>query len=121
MAKDTDEQRAVRGKAMSEGYKSAARVPLRTAEMCVETTALCIKAANLGNVAVMSDAGVGALMALAGTQGAIYNVRINLPNTKDETFNKEMSATLDKLLATAKANCEEVQKAVESSLKAAGA
>ena len=64
----------------------------------------------------MSDAGVGALMALAGVQGAIYNVRINLPNITDEKFVAEMKKNLDTLLQDAKATCEAVQQAVEISL-----
>ena len=71
MAKDTPEQLKARSKVIREGYKSAARVPLRTAELCREVIDLCQQAADIGNMAVMSDAGVGALMALAGVRGAI--------------------------------------------------
>ena len=116
MAKDTPEQIATRDAALCEGYKSAARVPLRTAGLCGKTLRLCLDAAQIGNQAVMSDAGVGALMALAGVQGAIYNVRINLPNITDEKFVAEMKKNLDTLLQDAKATCEAVQQAVEKSL-----
>jgi len=117
MPKDTPEQQQVRAEAMREGYKSAARVPLRTAELCREALDLCLRAAKIGNTAMMSDAGVGALMALAGVQGAIYNVRINLPHTKDEAFIAEMSSTLQNLLEDAKATCDAVQQEVEVALK----
>lgn len=116
LPKDTPQQQQARATAMREGYKSAARVPLRTAEHCREALQLCLRAAQLGNKAVMSDAGVGALMAFAGLQGAIYNVRINLPNTKSPDFIAEMSATLDTLLQGGKAICEQVQQEVEKSL-----
>ncbi len=116
MPKDTKEQQELRARAMQEGYKSAARVPLRTAELCKEALELCLQAAGLGNEAVMSDAGVGALMANAGVKGAIYNVRINLPHTKDEDFIAEMRATLDGLLREADTLCDAVQNEVENHL-----
>ncbi|NIP17955.1 MAG: glutamate formimidoyltransferase, partial [Xanthomonadales bacterium] len=78
MPKDTPEQIAGRSAAIRAGYKAAAEVPLRTAQVCREVLDLCRAAAGIGNEAVMSDAGVGALMALAGVQGAVHNVRINL-------------------------------------------
>jgi formiminotetrahydrofolate cyclodeaminase len=62
----------------------------------------------------MSDAGVGALMAYAGVQGAIHNVRINLPNTKDEDFITKMTARLGSLLSESKTICEAIQQQVES-------
>ncbi|MFQ5639555.1 MAG: glutamate formimidoyltransferase [bacterium] len=116
MPKDTPEQNKVRDAALCEGYKSAARVPLRTAEQCNQALKLCLKAAQIGNEAVMSDAGVGALMSLAGVQGAIYNVRINLPNITDAGFVANMRKQLAGLLQEAKATCDAVQEEVEKSL-----
>jgi glutamate formiminotransferase/formiminotetrahydrofolate cyclodeaminase len=115
MAKDTPEQIEVRSRAIRAGYKSAAEVPLRTAQLCREVLDLCQAAANLGNQAVMSDAGVGALMAYAGVQGAIHNVRINLPHTKDDTFIEKMKGTLGDLLGESKELCESIQQQVEAS------
>jgi glutamate formiminotransferase/formiminotetrahydrofolate cyclodeaminase len=117
MPKDTAEQNKTRDVALSNGYKAAARVPLRSAELCYEAINLCQRAAQIGNDAVMSDAGVGALMAHAGVQGAIYNVRINLPHTKDSNFVAEMSKKLDELLEQAKETCDTVQHKVEASLE----
>lgn len=109
MAKDTQEQVAARSEAIRAGYKSAARVPLRTAQSCREVLDLCRAAADLGNQAVMSDAGVGALMAYAGVQGAIHNVRINLPHTRDAEFIAEMESQLGSLLADSRTICDEIQ------------
>jgi formiminotetrahydrofolate cyclodeaminase len=63
----------------------------------------------------MSDAGVGALMALAGVQGAIHNVRINLPHTKDPEFIDRLQAELGEMLAESREICEAVQRQVENS------
>jgi glutamate formiminotransferase/formiminotetrahydrofolate cyclodeaminase len=115
MAKDTPDQVALRARAIRAGYKSAARVPLRTAQLCRQVMDLCQAAADIGNRAVMSDAGVGALMAYAGVQGAIHNVRINLPHTKDDAFIDSMRSTLDQLLGESKALCAAIQQQVEDS------
>ncbi len=114
LAKDTPEQLAVRAKAIQAGYKLAAEVPLQTAQSCREVLDFCQAAANIGNQAVMSDAGVGALMAYAGVQGAIHNVRINLPHTKDEAFITKMTAELGQLLSESKEICASIQQQVES-------
>ena len=115
MAKDTAEQLEVRSKVIRAGYKSAAEVPLRTATLCREVLDLCQAAADIGNEAVMSDAGVGALMAYAGVQGAIHNVRINLPHTKDDDFIAKMNSQLGALLSESKEICESIQQQVEES------
>jgi glutamate formiminotransferase/formiminotetrahydrofolate cyclodeaminase len=115
MAKDTPEQIALRSQTIREGYKSAAEVPLRTAQDCMKVLDICQAAADLGNQAVMSDAGVGALMAYAGVQGAIHNVRINLPHTRDEVFINTMQTTLGDMLSESKALCEAIQQQVENS------
>jgi glutamate formiminotransferase/formiminotetrahydrofolate cyclodeaminase len=115
MPKDTAEQLEARSQAIRAGYKTAARVPLHTARLCREVLDLCQKAADIGNEAVMSDAGVGALMARAGLQGAIHNVRINLPHTKDEAFMAEMKTALGALLEESKTICDSIQRQVEAS------
>jgi glutamate formiminotransferase/formiminotetrahydrofolate cyclodeaminase len=114
MAKDTAEQVALRSQVIRAGYKTAAEVPLRTAELCRQVLDLCQAAADIGNMAVMSDAGVGALMALAGVQGAVHNVRINLPHTKDEDFIEQMQAKLGTLVSESRELCDAIQRQVES-------
>ena len=113
MAKDTVEQQELRSKAIRAGYKSAAEVPLKTAELCREVLDLCQAAANIGNKAVMSDAGVGALMAMAGVQGAIHNVRINLPHTRDDVFIGRMKEQLGALVSESRKICDAIQQQVE--------
>ena len=118
MPKDTAEQLEARSKAIRAGYKTAAEVPLQTAKLCRAVLDLCQQAADIGNEAVMSDAGVGALMARAGVQGAIHNVRINLPHTKDEAFISEMTKELGTLLNESKILCDSIQVQVEKSFGA---
>jgi glutamate formiminotransferase/formiminotetrahydrofolate cyclodeaminase len=115
MPKDTPEQIALRAQTIRAGYKLASEVPLRTAQLCRQVLDFCQAAANIGNQAVMSDAGVGALMAYAGVQGAVHNVRINLPHTKDDAFIAEMTSTLDDMLSESREICEAIQEQVTSS------
>jgi glutamate formiminotransferase/formiminotetrahydrofolate cyclodeaminase len=115
MAKDTSEQIALRANAIQAGYKTATEVPLRTAKLCRDVLDLCQAAVDIGNESVMSDAGVGALMAYAGVQGAIHNVRINLPHTKEDVFIARMMAALGEMLSESKKICESIQRQVESS------
>ena len=117
LPKDTPQQQSRRQAALSEGYKSAAKVPLRTAELCLKALRLSLAAGRIGNESVMSDAGVGALMAYAGVQGALYNVRINLPKTDDPMFVTEMKRGMAELLGDSRQICEAVQQAVEASLE----
>ena len=117
MPKDSAEQQARRAEAIQAGYKTAAEVPLRTAELCREVLDLCQDAANIGNQAVMSDAGVGALMAFAGVQGAIHNVRINLPHTRDDAFIADINERQGELLSESKALCDSIQGQVEQSFE----
>jgi glutamate formiminotransferase/formiminotetrahydrofolate cyclodeaminase len=115
MPKDTPEQIALRAQTIRAGYKLASEVPLRTAQLCRQVLDFCQAAANIGNQAVMSDAGVGALMAYAGVQGAVHNVRINLPHTKDDAFIAEMHSTLGEMLSESREICEAIQEQVTSS------
>ena len=54
-------------------------------------------------------------MAYAGVQGAIHNVRINLPHTKDDAFINEMQAELESLLSESAGLCDSIQRQVEDS------
>ena len=117
MAKDTEAQRDARAAAIRAGYRTAAEVPMQTARLCREVLDLCRRAADIGNQAVMSDAGVGALMALAGVQGAIHNVRINLPHTGDEAFIADMDRDLDALVSESRSICDSIQDTVEAGFR----
>ena len=98
MPKDTEEEREAQGEGLREGYKRATRVPLANVELCVEALRLCAELAPLTGPQMISDVGTAALMADAGARAAAYNVRINLPETRDERFSQEMAETVGRLL-----------------------
>jgi len=55
---------------------------------------LAQSATGKSNTNAISDLGVAAMQAYAGLEGAVMNVKINLPSIKDEAFNaKTLSET----------------------------
>lgn len=97
MPKETDEQKKERSKAIQKGYQTAAQVPLNTAQTCNEILDIAKILAEKGNRNSITDAAVSALMAKAGVDAAVLNVKINLGSIKDEDFVDTISAELDEL------------------------
>ena len=86
LPKATEEQKAERTSAIATAYEKATAVPLATARLCLQALELTEQAAASGNRNSASDAGVGALLAKAGLDAALMNVRINLPSVREGAF-----------------------------------
>ncbi|HXZ97463.1 MAG TPA: cyclodeaminase/cyclohydrolase family protein, partial [Burkholderiales bacterium] len=71
-----------------------------------------------GNVNVVSDAGVAVLAACAGLKSAALNVYVNTAAIKDEAFNKQKLAELDKVLADADRVTDGIYQLVKGKLVA---
>lgn len=97
MPKETKQQKKRRSQAIQEGYKTAAKIPLKTARICEKIFGIAKIVAEKGNQNSITDSAVSALMAQAGVESAILNVKINLGSIKDEKFVKHMSSELIKL------------------------
>lgn len=108
MPKETEEEKAARKKAMEEATIEALEVPLETAKECLNMLKLQKIFAENGNVNAITDVGVGALMAYAGVEGALFNVIINLKSLKDETYIGSKKAECDAILDEAKKLRDEV-------------
>ena len=98
LPKETDEQKALREEKMQEASVYALQIPLRTAQSCFELLSNQSIIAKYGNKTAVSDVGVGALLALAGLEGAVLNVNINLPGIADEKIREEASSTSKRLV-----------------------
>ena len=72
--------------------------------------------AEKGNVNSVSDAGVAALMAKAGLEGAIYNVKINTGSFEDKEFVAEMMQKAGDLQEKSDKLASEIKQIVESKL-----
>jgi len=114
MPKATADQQAARNAALESGYQHAATVPLQTARACLEALELALVVAQKGNRNSASDAGVAALMARAGVEGAILNVLINLGSVKDEEFKASCHHKSDTLAAEANRACATVIETVKA-------
>jgi glutamate formiminotransferase/formiminotetrahydrofolate cyclodeaminase len=86
LPKETEEERAVRARAIQEATRGAIEVPLRVMETAVAAMDVILKMAEIGNPNSVSDAGVGALCACAAVRGAGLNVRINTPGLADRAY-----------------------------------
>jgi formiminotetrahydrofolate cyclodeaminase len=77
---------------------------------------LSMRAAEVGNRNVISDAGVGALAAQAALRSAALNVDINVPSLQDQAFAKACRDEMDALLASAVPLSEQAIALVKSKL-----
>ena len=101
MPKKTEEDKAVRSKAIQEATLYAAQVPLRTMKASFAAFEICRAMAETGNPNSVSDAGVGALAARAAVLGAGLNVKINAASLKDRATSDALVAEAEHLMAKA--------------------
>ncbi|MDD8019661.1 MAG: glutamate formimidoyltransferase [Acidobacteriota bacterium] len=97
LPKGTPEQAKEKEEAVERANKEATRVPLFVLEKSIELAELAYQVVTSGNKNSASDAGVAGLTARATGLGAYYNVKINLPGLKDETFKKTVLNQAEKL------------------------
>ncbi len=86
LPKGSDEEKAARKKAIQDATKYAIEIPLKVMKLCYNSMEVMKEMAKTGLEASISDAGVGALAARAGVQGAFLNVKINTGSFDDKTF-----------------------------------
>lgn len=85
LPRDTEQQKEDRIQAIQAASINAAEVPLHVARSAVQILRLAVRAAELGNVNAISDAGTAAGFAQAALEGAGLNVRINLLGLEKES------------------------------------
>ena len=106
MAKETDQQKAARDKAIQAALKLATDVPLACARAAREVIDLAAIAADKGNLNVISDAGVAVLAAHAALRSAALNVLTNTRMITDKRFAEAKVKELSALLAGAEGTTE---------------
>jgi glutamate formiminotransferase/formiminotetrahydrofolate cyclodeaminase len=117
MPRATDEERRARANAVEAALKGAANVPLEVARDAVRVGEILETLAELGDPAWLSDAGVGAQLALAAVAGARYNVLVNVGELEDEEFASEHGARADDLLERAREIAARVDEMLAESLR----
>src|SRR5512135_1897411 len=98
MPKATDAEKAARTAKMQEALKKACQVPFEIGLKSLEVAKLSRRAADIGNVLAVSDAGVAVLLAQACAQSAALNVKINVNSIKDSAFNNDTWARMQDVL-----------------------
>jgi formiminotetrahydrofolate cyclodeaminase len=98
MPKNTDAEKAARTVKMQDALKKACQVPFEIGLKSLEVAQLAQRAAEIGNVAAVSDAGVAVLLAQACAQSAALNVKINVNSIKDDAYNKETWSKMESVL-----------------------
>ena len=116
LPKTTDAEKAVRTAAICKAAKQAAEVPLAIARASYKVLQLAHRLVIIGNPGVITDGACSALLARAALRCAEYNVRINLGLTKDEAYNEQVAAELNKLLKTAEELEEQALAATDKAL-----
>ncbi len=117
MPKETETEKKIRSEKIQESLIEAAKVPLKVAYKCVDILTLSQEVAEKGNINVVSDAGVAALMADAALESAILNVKINLRMIKDEKIKEEFSSSIKELLLEEEGQKEKVLRIVEGKMQ----
>jgi formiminotetrahydrofolate cyclodeaminase len=98
MPKSTDAEKAARAAKMQDALKNACQVPFEIGLKSLDVAKLALRAAEIGNVGAVSDAGVAVLLAQACAQSAALNVKINVNSIKDEAYNKETWGRMQEVL-----------------------
>lgn len=111
--KETPEQKAVRQKAIDAATILATTVPMQTASFSAVALSLAPAVAERGNPNAASDVFVAALLLQAAVEGALANVRINLPGIGDEELTlgfRQDADDLSKKAAEAMTKVREIAK-----------
>lgn len=90
LPKKTDEEKALRKKAIEDATKNAIMVPYRVMEEAHKSLEVIKAMAEIGNPNSVSDAGVGALAIRSCVKGAFLNVKINASGVDDKNFIKDI-------------------------------
>jgi formiminotetrahydrofolate cyclodeaminase len=98
MPKNTDAEKAARTAKLQEVLKKACDVPLNIGITALEVAKLARRAAEIGNTAAVSDAGVAVILARACAQSAALNVKININSIKDQAYNNNAWSRIQSVL-----------------------
>ena len=108
LPKKTDEEKEARKNAIEDASKYAMEIPFKVMETCFNSMEVMKAMAEFGNPNSVSDAGVGALCALTGVEGAYLNVKINASGIDDKVFTDDLIKRGGEIVAEATALRNEI-------------
>ena len=118
MPQATPAETEARAKAMAGADVQAMRVPLETAQACLEVLELAVEVAAKGNVNAASDSGVAGLLAHAAAEGALLNVEINLKSAANSADKTDIEMGLQRVRTMLGPLARRCQDAVHAALSA---
>lgn len=101
LPKETDEEKTYRKAQMEEATKVIIKVPYEIATESLEVLKSLETIIEFGNKNAITDVGVAALLLNAGVEGAVLNVKINLPGLSDESLVSDYNIKCDVMIKEA--------------------
>lgn len=117
LPKKSDEEKASRKQAIEEASKYAMEIPFRVMQTAYQSMEIMAQMAEKGNPNSVSDAGVGALCALAAVEGAFLNVKINASGVEDKAFAEDKLKKGEEINLMAKQSRDQIIAKVEGVIK----
>lgn len=116
LPKKSEQEKAARNKAIQDATQYAIEVPFKVMTLCFESMEVMKAMAEFGNPNSVSDAGVGAIAALAGVKGAYLNVKINAGGLDDKDYVKDIISKAKEIQGKAVALQKEILNIVEEKI-----
>jgi glutamate formiminotransferase/formiminotetrahydrofolate cyclodeaminase len=116
LPKSSEQEKAVRTKAIQQATEFATQVPFKTMQLCFDSMEVMKAMAEIGNPNSVTDAGVGAIAARAGVHGAYLNVKVNASGLHNKEFSTSIINDATEILKKAKQLEDEILKIVESKI-----
>ena len=112
LPKETEEEKAVRSKAIADATLVATQVPFETMKLCLEALHYSKSLIGHSNTNAASDLGVSALNLISCMKGAWLNVLINLGGVKDEAKAQDFRSKGEEMVATAQKEADGIYQAI---------
>ena len=120
LPKKTAEEKKIRQDEIEAASKHAMEIPFSVMEKSYHSMEVMRAMAENGNTNSVSDAGVGALCALAAVEGAFLNVKINAGGILDQRFKEDLLKKGNEILEKSR-NCQrEILETVEQKIQSLG-
>lgn len=116
LPKESDDQKTLRSAAIQQALSEATEIPLACARACAQAVELSRIAADKGNSAAISDAGVAVMAAYSGLKSAALNVYINAGSLKDRTYADAKLSELESILNGIDVDAEQIYQLVKNKL-----
>ncbi len=110
-------EEATRSQAIQSALEHAAEVPLRTAQLALDTLERLKVAAEQGNVSAITDAATGAHMAMSAIEGARLNILVNAQSITDQAIADRLRTEIEALRQSAHALLDEIRSLTQARLE----